>query len=90
MSCLALLFKLASDYHRQFFPVPDHQRRLAELRDTIEARYQTELKSANLFRRWVLHRKMKAEFAIERNKIGPSDYAMYNVGRMYLEQSLHS
>jgi hypothetical protein len=55
---------------------PDHQRRLAELRASIEAKYQPELKSASFFRRWVLHRKMKAEFAIERNKIGPSDYAM--------------
>jgi hypothetical protein len=55
---------------------PDHQRRLAELRDSSEAKFQTELKSASFFRRWVLHRKMKAEFAIERNKIGPLNYAM--------------
>ena len=55
---------------------PNHQRKLAELRASIETKYETELKSASFIRRWILRRKINAEFEIERNKIGPSDNAL--------------
>ena len=55
---------------------PDHQQKLSELKASIEAKYEAELKSANLIRRWILRRKINAEFKIERSKIEPSGYAL--------------
>jgi hypothetical protein len=55
---------------------PEHQLRLAEIRESIESRFADELKSAGIIRGWLLRRKMQAAMARERSQIEPSDLAL--------------
>jgi hypothetical protein len=55
----------------------EQQRRLAELRLEIAARYAAELSRAGIFRRWVLHWHQAAEFRRERRKLEPSPAALF-------------
>jgi hypothetical protein len=55
----------------------EQQRRLAELRREIAARYAAELSRAGIFRRWVLHWHQAAEFRRERRKLEPSSDALF-------------
>ena len=59
----------------------DFHDRLRELHTAICARYAEELEQAGFFRRFLIHRRIEAEFRKERRKqqqeIEPSKYSLY-------------
>lgn len=57
---------------------PQYRLRLRELRDSVRARYATELAEAGFFHRLALHWRLAAEYRQERRKIEPSSQALYS------------
>jgi hypothetical protein len=55
---------------------PEYRQKVQELWIGIEARYESEISSAGIVKRWRLMQKMQREFRIELQKIGPSDKAV--------------
>jgi hypothetical protein len=51
---------------------------MQKLRENVQARYAEEFKAAGFFRRLLLRWRIAAEFKKERQKIGPSRYALYS------------
>lgn len=56
---------------------PEHQARVRELRESIEARHAAEWAQAGFFRRLLLGWRTAAEFQRERQKIEPSIDSLY-------------
>jgi hypothetical protein len=55
---------------------PEHQARVAKIRESVELPFADELNSAGIFRRWLVRRKIEAIIADERSKIEPSEFAL--------------
>lgn len=55
---------------------PEHQARVAAIRESVEQQYAKELHSAGMIRRWLIRRQMEAAVVRERRKIEPSDLAL--------------
>ncbi len=73
--------RFVEDGAQRLFRSPEFRKRLAELRASIQARYQAELDQAGMFRRCVLYWKMAADYRRERRKITPSPWSHYAKSR---------
>jgi hypothetical protein len=56
------------------------QDKLCALRESIQARYATELASASVFRRFAIWLRIEKEFRRERKKLLPSPQSLYHSG----------
>ena len=68
---------IVADGKRRLCQSRTHQERLLQLRTSIHAKYAPDLATAGLFRRWLLHLRMAAEFRRERARTEPSSQALY-------------
>ena len=57
---------------------PELQTQLRQLRESILARYEEELREAGVFKRLVLRWRIAREFRLERRKIEPSAGSLYS------------
>jgi hypothetical protein len=73
--------RFVEDGAQRLFRSPEFRKRLADLRASIHARYQTELAEAGFLRRCVLYWKMAADYRRERRKITPSPWSCYAKSR---------
>ncbi len=70
--------RIVADGEARLRRSPECHARFRELRESIRARYATELAEAGLFRRLILHCRIAAEFRRERLKIEPSPSSLYS------------
>ncbi|MBE2179208.1 MAG: hypothetical protein IAE97_01935 [Chthoniobacterales bacterium] len=68
---------IVADGKRRLDRDPKNQARLQELRDSVTARYATELANAGFLQRFILQRHIAAEVRRERRKLAPSPGSLY-------------
>lgn len=69
--------RIVADGASRFSQDPQLQAQLAQLLASIRARYTAELAATGFFRRWLIRRRIAAEFRRERARLLPSPHALY-------------
>jgi hypothetical protein len=65
------------DGARRVDPSADYQAKLKKLKQSLEARYSSELSRPGVFRRALIRWRIARELKRERRRMGPSSQALY-------------